>query len=230
TRREFPVVVGASLAVWALAFFAGSQISGGGRVLPQWVGFVLLAAFAVYEFWTVYAAKKGSDPAPTESADVAAPEKSSAWRIFFALAQIVVGLALLVFGSKLFVGGAVSIARAMNVSELVIGLTLVAIGTSLPELTVSIIATLRGETGVAFGNVAGSNVCNLLLVLGGTVALLPGGLAVQRQSLVVDMPIMIAAAALAWYFCATDRKLERWEGAALVAAQFAYAGYLVCAA
>ena len=132
-----------------------------------------------------------------------------------------------VAGAQGFVGGAVSIARMIGVSELVIGLTLVAVGTSLPELTVSVIATLRGQVDVAMGNVVGSNLCNLLLILGGTLSLLPQGISVQRQSAFVDLPVMAASAILVAWFAFTGRKVERWEGACLLAGQIGYAVYLV---
>ena len=144
-----------------------------------------------------------------------------------ALCQLVFGLAFLVAGAQGFVGGAVSIARMIGVSELVIGLTLVAVGTSLPELTVSVIATLRGQVDVAMGNVVGSNLCNLLLILGGTLSLLPQGISVQRQSAFVALPVMAASAILVAWFAFTGRKVERWEGACLLAGQIGYAVYLV---
>lgn len=115
----------------------------------------------------------------------------------------------------------------IGVSELVIVLTLVAIGTSLPELTVSVIATLHGQVDVTMGNAVGSNLCNILLILGGTLSLLPQGIAVQRQSAFVDLPVKAASAILVAWFAFTGRKVERWEGACLLAGQIAYATYLV---
>ena len=125
--------------------------------------------------------------------------------------------------------GAVAIARKIGVSELVIGLTLVAVGTSLPELTVSAVATYRKQIDVALGNVIGSNICNILLVLGGTLSLVPGGLTIRAQTLCVDLPVMAASGALAGWFCFTGRELERWEAAILLAFQCGYAAYLVLA-
>lgn len=166
-----------------------------------------------------------------ESKRDASTEQSEPTRVktnwALAIAQVVVGLAALVAGSRFFVDGAVSVARAIGVSELVIGLTLVALGTSLPELTVSAVATFRNQVDVALGNVVGSCICNIVLILGGTLLLAPGGLDLEKQTVFVDLPVMVAAGGVAAWFCLTDRKLERWEGAILLIMQAGYAVYLV---
>ncbi|MDO5748091.1 MAG: calcium/sodium antiporter [Planctomycetia bacterium] len=223
-KRDFPLAAFFSLATLAAVFVARQD--DGSFHLPQIYGFLLLAAFVVYEIVAIRQARRDPD---AQNADVAeqSQEKKNAKYWLVALCQLVFGLAFLVAGAQGFVGGAVSIARMIGVSELVIGLTLVAIGTSLPELTVSVIATLRGEVDVAMGNVVGSNLCNLLLILGGTLSLLPQGIAVQRQSAFVDLPVMAASAILVAWFAFTGRKVERWEGACLLAGQIGYAVYLV---
>ncbi len=223
-KRDFPLAALFSLATLAAVFVARQD--DGSFHLPQIYGFLLLAAFVVYEIVAIRQARRDPD---AQNADVAeqSQEKKNAKYWLVALCQLVFGLAFLVAGAQGFVGGAVSIARMIGVSELVIGLTLVAIGTSLPELTVSVIATLRGEVDVAMGNVVGSNLCNLLLILGGTLSLLPQGIAVQRQSAFVDLPVMTASAILVAWFAFTGRKVERWEGACLLAGQIGYAVYLV---
>ena len=223
-KRDFPLAALFSLATLAAVFVARQD--DGSFHLPQIYGFLLLAAFVVYEIVAIRQARRDPD---AQNADVEeqSQEKKNAKYWLVALCQLVFGLAFLVAGAQGFVGGAVSIARMIGVSELVIGLTLVAIGTSLPELTVSVIATLRGEVDVAMGNVVGSNLCNLLLILGGTLSLLPQGIAVQRQSAFVDLPVMAASAILVAWFAFTGRKVERWEGACLLAGQIGYAVYLV---
>lgn len=223
-KRDFPLVALFSLATLAAVFVARQD--DGSFHLPQIYGFLLLAAFVVYEIVAIRQARRDPD---AQNADVAeqSQEKKNAKYWLVALCQLVFGLAFLVAGAQGFVGGSVSIARMIGVSELVIGLTLVAVGTSLPELTVSVIATLRGEVDVAMGNVVGSNLCNLLLILGGTLSLLPQGIAVQRQSAFVDLPVMAASAILVAWFAFTGRKVERWEGACLLAGQIGYAVYLV---
>lgn len=223
-KRDFPLAALFSLATLAAVFVARQD--DGSFHLPQIYGFLLLAAFVVYEIVAIRQARRDPD---AQNADVAeqSQEKKNAKYWLVALCQLVFGLVFLVAGAQGFVGGAVSIARMIGVSELVIGLTLVAVGTSLPELTVSVIATLRGEVDVAMGNVVGSNLCNLLLILGGTLSLLPQGIAVQRQSAFVDLPVMAASAILVAWFAFTGRKVERWEGACLLAGQIGYAVYLV---
>ena len=223
-KRDFPLAALFSLATLAAVFVARQD--DGSFHLPQIYGFLLLAAFVVYEIVAIRQARRNPD---AQNADVAeqSQEKKNAKYWLVALCQLVFGLAFLVAGAQGFVGGAVSIARMIGVSELVIGLTLVAVGTSLPELTVSVIATLRGQVDVAMGNVVGSNLCNLLLILGGTLSLLPQGISVQRQSAFVDLPVMAASAILVAWFAFTGRKVERWEGACLLAGQIGYAVYLV---
>lgn len=241
-RRDFPVAVLLSLATFLVPLCCRND--AGNSALPQWYGFILLAAFVGYEVVVVraarreenakYAAQAARTAAPTPemtaaldagNANLKTAVGAVGWVV--ALLQIIVGLALLVVGARGFVDGASALARSFGVSELVIGLTLVALGTSLPELTVSAVATYRNQVDVALGNVIGSNVCNLVLVLGGTLALLPRGMAIQPQSLYVDLPVMLGAAIVAAWFCLTGRKLDRWEGALLLAAQFGYAFYLV---
>ena len=231
-KRENPTMLAVCCLPLALAAFCVRP--DGTHCLPRWSGALLLGLFVLYEWLTVRQAKRdeaASGETSTETATsvepTAAQTRSAALEWAVAFGAVALGLALLVVGAKFFVGGAVTVARTIGVSELVIGLTLVALGTSLPELTVSAIATLRGETDVALGNVVGSNICNILLILGGTVLLVPGGMGISAQSLCVDMPIMVGAAALCAWFCFTGRKIQRWEGAVFVAAQIAYSVYLV---
>lgn len=240
-RRDFPVAILLSLATLVVPIFFHNNV--GANALPQWFGFCLLASFIIYEVVVVRAARREENakyaadvvsvaaPIVANASDDSAEERknqSKGMQVWFiAVCQILVGLALLILGARGFVDGASALARSFGVSELVIGLTLVALGTSLPELTVSAVATYRNQVDVALGNVIGSNVCNLVLVLGGTIALLPSGMAVQRQSLYVDLPMMLGAAIVAGWFCLTGRKLARWEGAVLLAAQLGYAVYLV---
>lgn len=231
-RRENPIMIVVSLATLLLAMCCVRP--DGAHCLPRWSGALLLTLFVLYEFWTVKQAKRDEAAANGETSQetavsvepTAAQTRSAALDWIFALGAVALGLALLVVGAKFFVGGAVTIARTIGVSELAIGLTLVALGTSLPELTVSAIATLRGEADVAVGNVVGSNICNILLILGGTVLLVSGGIGISAQSLYVDLPIMLGAAVLCGWFCFTGHKIQRWEGAVFVAAQIAYSVYL----
>ncbi|MFH2126889.1 MAG: sodium:calcium antiporter, partial [Pseudomonadota bacterium] len=137
------------------------------------------------------------------------------------------GLALLVLGAHWMVDGAVAAARAFGVSELVMGLTIIALGTSLPELATSVIASLRGERDIAVGNVIGSNLFNLVLVLGFTAAVSPHGVPVAPAALRFDIPVMIAVSVACLPVFFTGRAISRWEGLLFLAYYVAYTSYLV---
>ncbi len=143
------------------------------------------------------------------------------------LALVVGGLALLVLGSRWFVGAAVELATRLGISEQVVGLTIVAAGTSMPEVVTSIIAALRGERDIAVGNVVGSNVFNIMGVLGLTGLLAPSGIAVSAAMLGFDMPVMIAVALACLPICLTGGTISRWEGGVLLGYYLAYTAYLV---
>jgi cation:H+ antiporter len=113
------------------------------------------------------------------------------------------------------------------VSDTVIGLTIVAAGTSLPEVMASVLATIRGERDIAVGNVVGSNIYNILAILGLSGAIVPGGLQVSSQMLSFDIPVMIAVAAICYPFFKTGSRLSRWEGALFLAAYVGYTAYLI---
>jgi cation:H+ antiporter len=140
------------------------------------------------------------------------------------VALVVAGLALLTVGADFLVEGAVGLARAFGVSELVIGLTLVALGTSLPEVATSIVAAARGQRDIAVGNVVGSCTFNSLCVLGLAGLVAPGGIAVSPSALRVDVPVMLAASLACVPVFLTGMIVSRREGAALLAG---YAAYLV---
>lgn len=143
------------------------------------------------------------------------------------LVMVFGGLVLLVLGSRWFVGAAVELAGALGVSEQVVGLTIVAAGTSLPEVVTSIIAALRGERDIAVGNVVGSNVFNILGVLGLSGVLAPSGIAVSTAMLSFDIPVMITVALACLPICLTGGTISRWEGGVLLGYYFAYTIYLV---
>ena len=137
---------------------------------------------------------------------------------------MVVGLAALIGGSNLFVGGATEVARALNVSDAVIGLTIVAGGTSLPELTTSVVAAKKGNSGIAIGNVLGSNVLNILFILGLTGMISPMHIEGITN---VDLYMMLVSTIMIWFFSFTKYTIERWEGAVLVLTFGGYMWYLL---
>lgn len=140
---------------------------------------------------------------------------------------IVAGLGMLVLGSHWLVDGAVAFARHFGVSELIIGLTIVAIGTSLPELATSVVAALRGERDIAVGNVVGSGIFNILAIAGIAAIVSPGGLTVAPALIRFDMPVMIAAAVACLPIFAVGHLIPRWEGAVFILCYAAYTSYLI---
>jgi cation:H+ antiporter len=136
----------------------------------------------------------------------------------------------LTVGAKCLVDGAVTIARLLGMSELLIGLTIVAAGTSLPEVAASILATIRGERDIAVGNVVGSNIFNILCVLGLSSAVVPGGVDVSETALKLDIPVMIAVAVACLPIFFTGHLIARWEGGLFLGYYLAYTGYLVARA
>ena len=152
-------------------------------------------------------------------------KESGTWAVNIGL--LVGGLVMLVLGSNWLVNSASSLARAFGVSELVIGLTIVAIGTSAPELATSLMAAKRGERDIAVGNAIGSNLFNILGVLGITAALAPNGIAVPRSAMAFDIPVMIAVAIAALPVFFTGYSISRLEGAIFLLYYVAYALFLL---
>ena len=155
-------------------------------------------------------------------------EKSAHWA--FDVALIVVGLALLILGSRWLVSSATAIAAAMGVSELIIGLTIVAAGTSLPEVATSVIAAIRGQRDIAVGNVVGSNIFNILAVLGLSAMVAPGGLPVSEAAINFDYPVMLAVAVACLPIFFSGYSIARWEGGLFLGYYVAYTTFLILAA
>ena len=139
------------------------------------------------------------------------------------------GLALLVLGAQTLVGAAVTIAALLGVPQLIVGLTIVAAGTSLPEVATSIVATIRGERDIAVGNVVGSNTFNILGVLGVSALVAPGDLPVAPSVLAFDLPVMTAVAVACLPVFFTGRTIARWEGVVFLGYYVAYTAYLILA-
>ncbi|MEX2501866.1 MAG: calcium/sodium antiporter [Trueperaceae bacterium] len=166
----------------------------------------------------------GDDPAPDDPArvDPAGDEHAAAGGTWRPVVLVVLGLGALIFGADLFVEAAVRLARAVGVSDLWIGLTVVAAGTSLPELGATVAAALRGKRDMALGNVIGSNLFNLTGVLGAGVLVSPLPTSVARDVLVWDLPSALVAAGVLWAFAASGRRIGRGEGAVLLLAYVAW--------
>lgn len=203
-KKDIPFSVGASVLLILLALDS---------FLSRMDGIILLIGFAVFMTYTLMLAKKGSNEAVKESSPV--------WKN---LLYLVFGLAGLVAGSNLFVDSASDVALSLGISEGVVGLTVVAGGTSLPELATSVVAARKGQSAIAIGNVIGSNVFNILMILGLTATISP----LQIQGITtIDMAVMLLSVVLIWLFSYTRYTVERWEGAVLVGGYLVYLGWLI---
>jgi cation:H+ antiporter len=205
-HKDIPFSVGASVLLIILSFNA---------FLGRIDGIILLLGFAAFMYYTLSQAKKG----PVEAQETL--KQVSPWLSAF---FVLLGLALLVAGSNIFVDAASKVAYALGLSEGVVGLTIVAGGTSLPELATSVVAAHKGQSAIAIGNVIGSNVFNILLILGLTATISP--MAIQGITL-VDMGMMLGSVSLVWLFSYTRYTVERWEGTLLVGGYLAYLGWLL---
>jgi cation:H+ antiporter len=217
-RIEVPFMIGISILLWLFV------LDG---TIARWEAAILFSGVIAYTVWAIRASRKESAAAQEMSAPGAEPpEVPSPW--YVNVAYIVGGLVFLVVGSNWMVDSAVEIAESFGLSELVIGLTIVAAGTSLPELATSVLATIKGERDIAVGNVVGSNIFNILGVLG--LSGLVGKNELQASSFVqnVDVPVMILAAAICLPVFFSGRNLmHRYEGFGFVVAYVVYVTYLV---
>lgn len=214
-RLDVPVMVAAGALTALLAW--------DGRI-GRLDGCILLAGTLLYTRFLFIASKR--EQAPTQNAKSADAGASAPPGMLRQLLLVLLGLGLLVLGSNLLVEGAVALARALGLSELVIGLTVVAVGTSLPELATSLLAVYRGERDIAVGNVVGSCIFNLLLVLGAS-AVVADGLSISPNALAFDLPVMLVVfvACLPIFF--SGYRINRWEGALFLGYYLAYTLYLV---
>lgn len=229
-RFDVPVMV---------ALSAGLLVMALDGVISAIDGLILFSVVIAHTVWTIVASRRKARPPvdTTESATVSADsdsgdeeEKAPATSTVTSLLLIVVGIALLVGGATLLVDGAVNIATGLGISSLVVGLTVVAIGTSLPELVTSITAVRRGERDIAVGNIVGSNIFNIGLVLGLPALISLDGIPVSSAAIAFDIPVMLAAAAALLPVVFTGLVVARWEGAVFLGLYVAYTGYLVLAA
>ena len=204
-RKDIPFAIGASVLLLLLTL--DSMVS-------RFDGIVLILGFAGFMAYSLWQAKDGGTKTTTVHKEK--PLLSIFW--------ILLGLAGLVFGSNLFVDSASSVASSLGASQGVIGLTVVAGGTSLPELATSVVAARKGQSAIAIGNVIGSNVFNILLILGATAAITP----LQMEGVtILDLGVMLGSIFLVWLFSFTRYTVERWEGVVLVGGYLAYLAWLL---
>lgn len=207
-RREVPLMIGVTLLLCAL-LYDGTL----GRV----DGLILVLGSVAYTAFAYSAARRDrSKVVAEEFEDALAQPKRAAW---VDALLVVTGFALLLVGARLLLGGATVIAESFGVSQVVIGLTVIAVGTSLPELATSVVAAAKGEADVAFGNVIGSNILNILLILGVAALISP----VEARGLrALDLLVLVGSAVLLLPLMRRGWVLNRWEGGLLVAGYVAY--------
>lgn len=218
-RLDVPIMIGVSLVAAGLAI----DYSFG-----RWDGLILLAGAAAYLTMNVMQGrleKKSVEQEYVRQFGSKRPKRRMDLLVHGAL--VLMGLGLLVAGTQWVVGGAVQTARYLGVSELIIGLTIVAMGTSLPELAASVVAAHRGESDIAVGNIIGSNIMNLLWVLGMGAAVSPGPLEVSESALFFDIPVMVAVSVSCLPIFMSGHRVARWKGILFLFFYAAYTSYLV---
>lgn len=208
-RKDIPVAVLASIALAVMVLVDGN--------ISYLDAALLFAGFLAF-MWITLRGAKGSHAIEQERT------VSKGYSVIRAIGMLVLGLVCLVVGSNIFVDGAVNVAQTLGVSEAVIGLTIVAGGTSLPELATSVVAARKGNSGIAIGNVLGSNVMNILLILGGAGLICP--MAVNGIT-VVDLLVLVVSILMLWVFSRTRYTVERWEGSVLTLLFVGYMAWLV---
>ena len=213
-KFEIPLCIGVSVLLTVLAF---NFFNGSPAVISRPDGFVLLAVFAVFMWYSFYRDRKAASGAADESSS---EDKTPIW---LAIVKVVGGLALLITSCDLFVDNAVKIAKSFGVNDAFISLTLIACGTSLPELAASIAAAVKKNTQMALGNIVGSNIFNITLILGLSSQVMP---LTSAGITIVDYMVMIAAAVIPMLFGLKGR-IGRAGGFVMFISFVAYTYYLI---
>ena len=214
-RLDVPVMIGASILLYALCYDG---------TLSRGDGILLFVGAIFYTWWLI---RMGRRDAEVSALDTSIKPVGTLWTNIL---WIALGLVFLVVGSKLLVDGAITIAKHFGLSEVIIGLTIIAAGTSLPEVATSVIASYRGERDIAVGNVVGSNIFNILSVMGLSSMVSPAGITTPAAVLNFDLPVMVAIALACLPIFFAGFKITRWNGAFFLAYYVAYTVYLIFAA
>lgn len=220
-RLDVPIMIGVSCL---------TLLFGLDGTIGRSDGVILFLGGVVYTLFLIVQSRRETNPDVQDeyAKEYSASDKLSVKAIALNLALLAVGLVTLVLGSRWLVEGSVTIARAIGVSELIIGLTIIAAGTSLPELATSTIASFRGERDIAVGNIVGSNIFNILAVLGLAAIVSPdGGVQVPNAALRFDIPVMIAVAGACLPIFFTGNRVSRREGLLFIAYYIIYTAYLI---
>ena len=215
-KKEIPFSILCTVALLG-ALLLGKNAEG---FTLGWVaGLILLALFAFYMYWQISAALKarraGADEEEDDGKKISLPKS---------LIFIVIGIAAIILGGNWVVNGATAIAYKFGMSETLVGMTIVAVGTSLPELVTSMVAAKKGESDIALGNVIGSNIFNIIFILGFSCLVSP--ITVGTEA-IIDTIFAIVVTLVALVFSATKLKFQRWEGGVFVATYIAYLAYMI---
>ncbi len=216
-KLDVPIMIGVSALV---------MLFGWDGKIGRSDGVVLFLGGIAYTLFLLYQSRQEKNPIVQDEYAQFEQRSHSLKETALNICLLVGGLVMLVAGSQMLIYSAVTIATLLGVSQLIIGLTVVALGTSLPELATSVMASIRGESDIAVGNVVGSNIFNILVVLGLSSAVSPAGTVVSLSAIAFDIPVMIAVALLCLPICFTGNKISRREGGLLLAYYLLYVGYL----
>lgn len=216
-QLDVPIMIGVSFLLLLLS------LNG---VIGRSDGTLLLVGVVVYTFYVIRRSRREDGGGASRQSSRG---ETGGSRVLQAI-YVVVGLTLLVFGARWLVDGAVAVAESIGLSELIVGLTIVAIGTSLPEIATSVVAAVRGERDMAVGNIVGSCIFNVLLVLGLTGLVAPDGVGVSSATIGFDIPVMIATAVACLPIFFTGLEISRREGILFLGYYVAYTLYLILGA
>ncbi len=221
-KRDYPISIAITIM---LALFMASGLIFGGQAIPsdftqpigtitRWMGIVSLVIFVAYIAYTIYIALKNRE-------DGEEIESMPMWKC---LLCIVIGIVAIVLGGQVVVDNAEAIALSLGMTPTLVGLTIVAIGTSLPELVTSVVASKKGQNGMAVGNVVGSNIFNLIFILGVSTTIHP--IAVSMEAL-IDMIVLVVVSIICFVLFKTSKKVTRIEGGIMVVMYVAYTAYAI---
>ena len=214
-KKEIPILMLITLGLSVLfldTFFDSSETNA----LTRADGIILILFFSIFIFYLITVLSNKEDK---DDADV-----KPKFKIPMSIVMIILGLAGIIVGSELVVGNVTALAVSIGISQKIISVTIISVGTSLPELVTTVVAAKKGENSMAIGNIVGSNIFNICIVLGLPVVIL--GEAATLAFNIVDIAFMLAAVLLLWIFAATNRKLKRYEGVILIAMYCVYCGYI----
>ena len=215
-KRDAIMVSAAALACLGVVLY--------GR-MGMLIGMGFIASLLAYVVFVYVQEKRAPDEAALVAEHRAEDARKGPGSMMLSLAMAVGGIAITIFGAGFLVDGSIALAKNLGVSDTIIGLTIVAVGTSMPELVTSVMAALRKHADVAYGNIVGSNIFNVLFILGATSIIQP--VDIPSQIAAFDIWVMLAATGLLVYFARTGAKLQRWEGWVFMACYAAYTGYLI---